>query len=471
MDVIDGVVEKITGEDMVISTELGDKITLPRYAGETPPVGSAVQIDFSTGSPKLYSTPPIALIEKVDRFMNFYALPEENPSPEVDTVAGTASSGGEKSIYGPFTPFSFMDSPVGARTLSASNGNVCFAGQTAVGFALSCDTKLIAKSTGQMELVTSHFTSLQGRTVIVSSFRDNISIEIDILNSDSQTTANFTGIKEAIIKDMIGTEEKVDEETKEVTPAIDPLTYENAFELRYPDSEHPAFTKMFGLHLAEILTLVQWERVRFRGDEKTFHETFDGIADFQNYIGYCSDCYENGEIMEMEFFLVLGDSNDEGASIRVPQCEEQVIDAIYPVTAKINEEQYTVTAMNINMRSGTRIEYVARRRIYSLSHGVVAKKSFVASDQQGVFSNKLHVDVDKISFSNLSFDNGVPDFCGNDTNLPAIYWNGDFLLSVSGTLSLASVGNLTIASSVQSIIAGGTRGIKIDSSGSTAITF
>lgn len=469
--VIDAVIETITGENIVLMSDVGDYITLPRNSGETPPVGSAVQVDFSTGSPRIISSNPISKMEKVDRFMNFYALPKENPAPDVPTVAGVASMGDKEAAYGPFTPYSFMDTPVGAKTVIAANSNMLFAGTTAVGLALSCDNKLVAKNTGEMELVTSHFVSLQGRTVILSSFRDNISIEIDILNEKSATEVDFVGIKEKIIKAMVGTEKSVDPTTKVVTKAIDPLTYEEAFDANYKEFEYHAFLKTFGLHIAEILTLFRWERVRFRGDDKVFNEVFSGIVDFQAYIGYCKECHETGDIMEMEFFLIQGYEGDDSAIIRVPYCEEQVADAVYPMAATINEEPYIVTAMNINMRSGTRIEYVAKRRVYSLSHGIISKKSFTASDQQGVFSNKLHVDVDKISFSDLSFDNGVPDFCGNDTYLPAIFWNGDFLLSVSGSLSLASVEDLTIASTVQSIVAGGTRGIKIDSSGSTAITF
>ena len=90
---------------------------------------------------------------------------------------------------------------------------------------------------------------------------------------------------------------------------------------------------------------------------------------------------------------------------------------------------------------------------------------------QATLSNNLHIDVDKISFSSLNFDNDVPDFCGNPVGLPTINWNGDFLLSVSGSMTLASVGAGTVASSVRAILAGGTRGIAVDSSGSTAITF
>ena len=468
--IMDGIIQSVSPSAIVVVTELGEVLTLPRSVGETPPSGTAVRIDFSTGSPKMYSTPPITEIGKVDRYMNFYALPE-NPAPEVEVKITPVSMGSKTSTYGPFTPFGFVDTPIGARTIMANNGNVCFSGPTAVGMAVSCNTKIIAKQSGQIEFVTPHFTALQGRTVVVSNFKSNISIEIDIVNAESKSKVSFEEIKKSIIEDMLGAEAGKDENTGAPTPAINPKTYEKSFEERVKDFQHEAFASMFGLHLAEILTKVQWERVRFRGDEKTFNEVFSGIADFNSYQGYCNECYENGDIVEIEFFLVPGDVQNDGASIRTPQCEEQVATEIYDVVATINEEQYAVTAMNINMRSGTRIEYVAKKRVYSFSHGVIAKKSFVSADQQLVMSNSLHVDVDKISFSQLSFDNGVPDFCDNNTNLPSIYWNGDFLLSVSGSLAMASVGNLSLASSVQSIIAGGTRGIKIDSSGSTAITF
>ncbi len=472
--IIDGLIAVVTPQEVIVETELGELVTLPRYFGETPPVGAAVRLDFSSGAPKIYSTPPITKIEKVDRFLNFYAMPGEGIPVEVDSRAGEAKMRDKVAKYGPFVPYSFMDTPIGARTTVADNGNMSFTGPTAVGMATGCGNKVIVRHKGQMEVVTKHFVALQGRTVIVSSFEQNLSIEIDILRAPVETKIDFKKIKNEIAKEMLGKEESIDPKTEKPVPAVDPKTYEDAFDLLTKGAEsfsHPAFVKMFGLHLAEILCSVEWERVRFRGDEKTFIETFDGIADFSGYEGYCTDCYNSGKIRELEFFLTREESTKVPASLNIPRCENQVADRIYEMSATINDTQYSVSALNIVTSDGTRIEYVSQKREYSFSHALVAKKSFVAADQQGVFSNRLHVDVDKISFSNLSFDNGVPDFCGNDTELPVIYWNGDFLLSVSGSLTMGAEGALTIASSVQSILAGGTRGIKIDSSGSTAITF
>ena len=474
--IVDGIISSISDANVIVTTDLGDTITIPRFFGETPKNGTAVQVDFSTGSPKIYSTPVIALIENVNQYLNFYAIEAENGVPSTSDAVGTSAmpSAKKTSDYGPFIPYSFVDTPVGAQTLVAGNGNIVFGGPTACGMATGCDNKVVVRHTGEMEMVSGHFIALQGRTVIVSNFQANLGIEIDIINVDSGSGAGkFDGIKTAIAKSILGTEGETDPATGETTvTAKDPMTYEEAFdEAVGDDHDNGAFLRMFGLHIAEILVTVQWERVRFRGDEKTFQEVFSGIASFQNYIGYCTGCYNSGKIKEMEFFVSAGDSNSEGASVVVPQCEEQVADTIYELNAEINGEQYTVDAMNIVLGGGTRIEYVAQKRVYSFSHGVIAKKSFTSADQQGVFSNKLHVDVDKISFSNLSFDEGVPDFCGNSTGLPTIYWNGNFALSISGTASITSVQKLVLASSVETLIAGGTRGIKIDSSGSTAVTF
>ncbi len=372
--------------------------------------------------------------------------------------------------FGPFTPHSFMDTPIGASPIIAGNGNIVFAGQTAVGMATSCSSKIVARHNGEVEIVTPHFISIQGRTVIVSDFRKNLSIEIDILNIKAKKTINFAGIKEKIMKAIAGKEAGEDSKGNP-TAAEPPTNYEDAFKANYESFDHPAFLKMFGLHLAEVLCSYQWERVRFRGDEKTFHETFAGIAEFKNYTGYCTECFETGTVRELEFFLTLGESDEAKATMFVPRCEEQVVDSIYELSAKINNDDYIISAMNIVMGSGTRIEYVAKKRVYSFSHGIIAKKSFVSSEQQGVFSSKLHVDVDSISFASLNFSNNVPDFCGNDTGLPSIDWDGDFMLSVTGSLTMASTEQLTISSTVQAIIAGGTRGIKITSSGSSAITF
>lgn len=473
---LDGIVAAVGGNSISIKTELGEVMVLPRQFGESPKVGTAVSIDLSTGAPKVYHTPPITEVEKPTDFLNFYAIEGESTVPKTaDDKGKTSFRKKESAIYGPQVPYSFMDLPVGSRSISANNGNVVFAGPTAAGMAVGCDNKLIVRFNGAMEMVTSHLISLQGRTVIVSSFRDNLSVEIDILNSDAPGGANFDAIKTKAVSDMEGTPSTVAEDGTMNTDGVDPKTYEESFDAQVEngDTEHGAFLKMFGLHIAEILTSVRWERLRFRGDQKTFNEAFDGIAEFKNYIGYCNECYESGSIKEMEFFVSLSSENPdtETVSVRIPRCETQVVDTIYPITAVINGEDYNVDAMNIVMSSGVKIEYVAKKRVYALSHGIITKKSFTSSDQQATYSNALHLDVDKISFANLNFDNNVPDYCGNSVGLPSINWNGDFLLSVSGSMSLGSVGDAAFVSSISAILAGGTRGIKIDSSGSTAITF
>ncbi len=477
MIIFDAIVTAVTTVDIIVETEIGDPMTLPRYSGETPAVGSAIRIDMTTGVPKIYSTPPVSTMEKVDRFLNFNADSKEAAAVEVPDKTGTSALEGVTPSFGPFTPYSFLDTPVGAKTVAAGNGNLLFAGPTAVGMAVSPSAKMILKDNGAMEIVTSHFVSVQGRTVLVSSFRENLSIEIDILNVDVESKVDFSSIKKVIAEDIMGEDAGKDKDGKP-TAAVPPLTYETSFKKRLKDTKsfkHPAFIKMFGVHIAELLCSVQWERVRFRGSEKTFRETFAGIAMFDSYIGYCKECYNTEIVKELEFFVVpTGDIKTPAkapASVFVPACEEQVADKIYELAATINDEMYTITAMNIVTSDGTKIEYVARKRVYSFSHGILAKKSFTSADQQGVFSNNIHIDVNQMSFSNLNFSTNTTDFCDNDTALPTINWDGDFVLSVTGSLSMASTEEMTLASAIETVLAGGTRGIKINSAGSSAITF
>ena len=198
--ILDGIINSVSKSSISITTTDGDTVSIPRNFGETPAPGTAIKVDMSTGMPVVSSAPPITEIGVNKDYLNFYAIDGENTVPPTEATAAPIEFNGIKAKYGPNVSFGFVDLPVGSKTISANNGNVVFSGDTAVGMAVGCDNKLIMRHKGHMELVTSHLISLQGRTVVVSSFRDNFTVEIDIINSEVSGGKSFEEINKLIEK-------------------------------------------------------------------------------------------------------------------------------------------------------------------------------------------------------------------------------------------------------------------------------
>ncbi len=468
---IAGIVTIIDANTVTIATEEVGSVVLPRLGGDVPGRGTAVEINFDGGTPKLFIAPPVTEAQESSRFLNFYAVEDDGKAPEVDTKAPVVKARKTTNSYGPAIPYSFIDTPIGAKTIIAANGNLMFAGPTAVGMATSCSGKMIIREDGEMEQVTPHYVALLGKTVYVSDFLADISIEIDIMNTEVDDGVDFSEIKSAIAKAILGEGDTPPPDPDAPPPkSPEPVTYETAFDAEADKFQHPAFIKMFGLHIAEILCSFKWTRVKFRGKEKTFHEAFDGVAEFQNYIGYCKECFETDKIAELEFFLVDKTVGNRTANVTIPNCEEQTVGGLYEPFAIVNGEEQAITAMIITLTDGTLIEYFSKKRTYAFSHGTIAESCFVSASKHGSFFDKAHMDIDKLTISNLTFDTTATNYCDSVMGLPTVHWNGDFRLDVSGSLTLASGGPMELSSSISAILGGGTKGIKIDSSGSSAIT-
>ena len=457
---IGAIVTKITKDATTIVTEHGHEVELPRYFGESPAVGTAVVLDMSGGGHgQIYTTPPISKVGTTKRYMNFYAVEEDGNTPDQQPKQKDMKTAENQTTnIAPYSPFGFADTPSGARTMAAGNGNMVFAGPTSAGIVTSCESKMIVRDDGTAELVTPHYMALLGRTIVVSTFHDNITIEIDINTTEaSGGTAGIDDIKNKIADLVVG----------EDGP---PITYEEAFEQSVTGDSNEAFFRMFGLHLGELLLTFKWERLKYRGSEKTFHEVFGGLGSFDTIYIYCQNCYGKDTIASVEFFLKPGFNNNSPVAVNVPSCETDVHSTIMPINAYFNGEEYEAYVVNMTLKSGSTIEYALAKRVYALSHGIIAKGSWTSAERHALFADNFHANVDTIAFPSISVIPNAPGYCGASVGMPTITWGGDFTLNVLGDASIAASGTASLYGAAQAIIGGGTKGILVDSTGSSAIT-
>lgn len=290
------IVKKIKKDYIIVETVVGGKMKIPRFYGEAPMIGDTIIVDMTGGGAgRIYSAPSIAEVGEQTRYLNFYSIEDDGNEPDVKLSGGDLQLGNsetaKKTKIAPYSPFGFVDLPAGSRTMDAGNGNVIFASKTSVGMATSCQSKMIFRDNGTAEFATPHFMGLIGRTVVVSTFQDDLSIEIDISTKESSGgTRDINTIKNSIAKLVIGEDG-------------DPISYEEAFEQAVTGSQNEQFYRIFGLHLGEILLTFKWRRFKYIGSEKVFHEVFSTLGMFDTLYQYCLDCYGKNNIVMMEFFL------------------------------------------------------------------------------------------------------------------------------------------------------------------------
>ena len=457
---IAGIVKKVGDEGITLSMENGGEMIFPKNFGESPKEGEVLIADSLNGSPVLYSMPPVTRVGTIKRYMNFYAIEQEGNTPDVTVQDKEMSiANNDNSIpIAPFSPFSFADMPAGARTLTAGNGNMCFAGPTSAGIVTSCESKVIVRDDGTAEMATPHFRAMLGKTIIVSSLHDNVSVEIDINNSESSGGVHdINSIKNSIAKLIVGKD----------GPA---KSYEEAFAKSIEGSELQPFYNLFGLQLAEVLLTFQWERIKYHGSEKTFNEVFGKIAVFESVYLYCQDCFGKDVVGELELFIHPGMDDDKSVTVSFPSCEQNVYDTVMGINAYINGDQYRIYALKMTMKDGTIIEYSKKKRIYALSHGVIAKGSWNSAKRHALYSDNFYADVDAIALPDLTFSSKASTYCGRRVGTSSITWDGDFNFNVLGNSSFSASKANTIYGGKNAVIGGGTRGIYIDNDGSSAIT-
>ena len=454
-----GIVKKVDDVGITLSMESGGEMTVPKNFGESPKEGDVLMVEHSSGAPVLYSMPPVSRVGTIKRYMNFYAIEKEGNVPDLKPRDKNLSADAAPDTpIAPFSPFSFADTPAGARTLAAGNGNMCFAGPTSAGIVTSCESKMIVRDDGTAEIVTPHFRGMLGKTIVVSSLHDNLAIEIDISSDESSGGVyDINSIKNRIANLIVGKD----------GPAI---SYEEAFAKSIDGSNLQPFYNLFGLQLAEVLLTFKWERLKYHGSEKVLNEVFGEIAMLASAYTYCQDCYGEDVIGEMEYFLSPGMDNSDGVYINFPSCESDVYDTVMGVNAYINGDMYEVYALNMTLKDGTTIEYSKKKRIYALSHGIMAKGSWNSAKKHALYSDDFHANVDAIAIPDLTISSNALTYCDNRIGMPSITWEGDFNLNVLGDASISATGANTIYGGRNAVIGGGTRGIYVDNTGSSAIT-
>jgi hypothetical protein len=456
---ISGIVQSISKRYIEIETEFGNTIKVARYMGSMPSINQAVIIDYTGSVVQIYPAPVISDLTALKRYLNFYAIEGESDAPATEIQEGDTGGVDRPDKAGQTSPFYFADMQLGGNAVSAGNGNVAFAGPTAAGIATSCESKMIVRDNGTAEIVTPHLMALYGRTIVVSDFNAGIHIEIDITSERSSGGAeHIQAIKTKVIEAMQGTSDS----------DKGPMTYELAFEDAIGEDGDP-FVEMFGLHLGELLLTFKWERLLFRGNEQAFHEIFNSLGHFDSAYVYCGDCYGRDVVSSMELFLLPGNGDFDRAKVNVPACETANSDVLQ-INGFFNGEPYTIYAMNMVLRNGEMIEYTENKRSYSISHGIMAKKSWVSAEQSGLYAENFHANIDTIAFPDLNISPSAPGFCGGSVGIPSITWGGDMSLSVLGDFTVSASGSATMYGGTQAVLGGGTKGIRVDNNGSSAIT-
>lgn len=455
---LSGIVKRVDKEYILIELEDGTTTSIPRFFGEVPAVDSTVVVDYSSGDAKIYTAPPVSAIVPIKRYMNFYAVEADGNTPSDVSQLDYAPDGSITETIAPFSPFSFADTPAGSRTLAASNGNMVFSSSTAVGLVTACDSKLIVRDDGTLEMVTPHFMALMGRTVVVNAFHDDLSIEIDLTSTvNNAGSADVSGIKQAISDKILGI-------------SGDPMTYEEAFYDSIGGSLHEPFYQMFGMHLAELLLSFKWERFKYTGNETTFAEVFGTLGAFESIYSYCAGCYNNDRISSLEVFLIPDYSFAERGTVQNPSCVSIAESSIDSINTFFNEVPYSVPFMTMRLHDGTLIEYAVKKRQYSLDYGVMSKKHWNSSEQAATYANNLTVNVDSLSLPDITISPETRDYCGRATPTPTITWGGDFLFNIIGSATIISEDEMFLFGGTSATLAGGTKGILVDSNGSSAIT-
>jgi len=444
---VEGIVEAVTGNSITIETEQGIALTLPRFYGEVPNPGTAVVISYSEGGPQISIKAPVTKIASIDKFLNFnmfsFSVKTGNVGAEGLSEASDTPSNN--------VPFSFIDTPIGSKTIIASNGNVSFAGPTAAGIAVSCENKLILRDTSEMELVSPHFVSMQGKTIIVNSFKYDLMVEIDISRNAVESEIDFISIKEEIAKKILfGLDEKF-------------YTYEEALEDSYDLFEYPGFLNLFGLHLAEILCVFSWERLKFSGNDMVLSGVLDGIAEIKGFQDIARCDFGDGKIRSGEFWFTPKPEGDTGlnfAAVVIPTSSVDLKGKVQECILKRKGEVKSVYAYNLTLSNGTIIEYKARAREYSFDTASVSDRISVSSRETGSYHRRAHSEIEQMNFGKLVIGDYI--FDAVDTLHSSVEFQSDFELS--------STGKLSFSSAVELFLLGQGRGLRIDGEGSTAIT-
>jgi len=226
------------------------------------------------------------------------------------------------------------------------------------------------------------------------------------------------------------------------------------------------------LHLSDVLLRFKIERIRFTGNPKVFREIFGRRGDLDNVFHYLvgNDSISD-TVSSLEIFMTSGPTTSAPpVRVSVPSCEYNVQSEIKPLSIMWNGDEYNIYSMNMVLKNGDTIEYGSNKRAYFLHYGTMADGVWESANKAGTFVSRLHMDIDQITFPDITISASAKTYCEGTIGLPTITWNGSMQLNILGELLVSATSDIGIYSGTTAVVGGGTRGISIDSSGTTTIT-
>jgi len=441
-----GIVANVTKDKIDIELETGTGITVPRTQTVPFSCGSAVIVDMTSGYPVVEEAPPITSMESVNMFMNFY------PPSDIDIENVNTSVEDNETSFG-VNKSKFLDIPEGAKTLQSSGTPLVFASKTSAGHAVTCESKMISRSgTNASEISAPVISMMLGRTIYVSNFFGNYTVEVDFSNvpvtgNQAQQVEAYSKI---ITNDMLNNGK----------------TYEEAFESAVEGSSAKGFLETFGLFAAETLLTYTITRIKFSGDMNSLNEVFQGISGLDAIIGYAFDSSTGtlSDISSFEMELTPGDAGGGGIQLAVPSCET-TSGVLYPITVIFGNKLYTITHLKMMTNDSRIVEFYKEKVTYAFKHGELIMNRWSSSQKNMLIAENMHSSVQNLAIGTIRLGSST-GYCGEQLNSSNILVTGDFNMNATGYMSFLSDETISLTASESIVLTGGTNTVIFDAGGS-----
>lgn len=423
-------------------TETG-AFQIPIGNGGKPRKGQVLIIDDESMSQEYTIASVLSVDSPEFRYLNFRKIPD-NADPSV-----LEKDGGENDTI-PLAKRSknaFNDIPDGTRTMEATNGAVVMAGSEICGMAMSSSNKIILRNNNAMEMITPHSIQLLGQCVKVSSFKEGFTLEIDLISDNKESP---------------------------ITPIIDEIhasildgdSYDVAFQkaLGNSGSFEKRFIQLFGIHIAEIVTVHKWMRIKIVGNvENVLNDYFpgtSGVFDFSE-LSYYGDL---AKIRSIEAHLVDVYPRDVISVHGALSCGD-TRDTIIGINCVTNGEQRAVSTVVIHMTNGELITYGNSVTSYAVKSFDMSGERFTSAIIHKSSASQFHRDHTEELISHITLGVTGTSLCNQSVSYSGITFATDAIINIGGDLSVFTGGDVELSSpSIIKLSAAG-RGIVIDSSG------
>jgi len=453
------IITDVTSSHIAFDFASGSSAIVPRFYGEPPKPGDVMLVDVSNGTPIFHPMPPLATIESARFFMNFGKISSASYAQENSQIDGKPSES-----MALMTPLGFADLPVGSETIMAPNGNVVYASDGSVGMAVSNLGRLSFFDGGKCELIAKNFVSLTGNKAIASNFEHGYHFEIELMPTHSKSVGKLEELKQAVAELMIEGASSKDGKNKT------PLQYDEALREVAKGSDAAALIEVFGLGVADVLLSFKISKIRFIGNMKVFQEVMSaGGGDVLiSIVGYVSEGVIDN-IREIEIYLTPGSFSYMEGSAPVPPCSGANPN-LYSPNGTWAGEEYTISYGKIIESNGRIVTFTKDSIEYAMQHGVVAKKNWVAAEQNQLSATESVLDVASLGIHSLNFSGGASDICGVPVALPgSVTWDGQFKFFATGDITMITSGTMAIAGQ-DSYVYGGSKGLHVSSSGTETVS-